>query len=79
MCESSVTLAECPGLGRVRLCNCGCVQLNLGPVTIRLEPAALSQAAAMLQAALENQERLQSKSQSDSIAPEWLSPGTLVN
>ena len=79
MCESNVILANTAGLGQVRLCSCGCVHLNLGPVTIRLEPAALAQAAAMLQTAAEKQKRMRSQNNSDAKAFEQMAPGTLVN
>lgn len=79
MCANSVILAECPGLGHVRLCSCGCVQLNLGPVTIRLEPAALGQAAALLQSAAQSHQRLASERESAMQAAEWSSSNHLVH
>jgi hypothetical protein len=79
MCESNVTLAEYPGLGRVRLCSCGCAQLSLGPITIRLEPAALGQAANMLQSAFEKQQSLQRQNNTDALPPDWSSAGKLVH
>lgn len=43
MHDINVILADHPGLGRVRLCECNSVHVSLGPVTLNLEPAAFDQ------------------------------------
>jgi hypothetical protein len=53
MNDINVILAECPGLGRIRLCGCDAVHLSLGPVTITLAPDAFVQAAVLVRHALD--------------------------
>jgi hypothetical protein len=53
MNDINVILAECPGLGRIRLCGCDTVHLSLGPVTITLAPDAFVQAAVLVRHALD--------------------------
>jgi hypothetical protein len=48
MKDVNVILAEHPGLGRVCLCECNSVHVNIGPITLNLEPAAFLQMAALL-------------------------------
>ena len=74
MCQSVVTLAESAGFGSGRQCSCGCIQLNLGPVMIRLQPEALVQAIALLQAA--EQKRLLRKQ--DTLS-DWPSTNGLLH
>ncbi len=53
MDEINVVLADCPGLGRVRLCECNSIHLTIGPVAMNLAPAAFAQAAALIRSAIE--------------------------
>lgn len=53
MKDVNVILADCPGLGRIRLCGCDSVHLSLGPVTITLAPDAFVQAAVLVRHAME--------------------------
>jgi hypothetical protein len=53
MHEINVILAEVPGLGRVRLCECNSIHVSVGPVTINLEPAAFKQMASLVASATE--------------------------
>jgi hypothetical protein len=53
MDEIDVLLADCPGLGRVKLCECNSVHLTLGPVTVNLEPEAFAQAATLIRNAMD--------------------------
>ena len=46
-------LADCPGLGRVRLCDCNSVHLTIGPVTVSLAPEAFLQTATLMRKAVE--------------------------
>jgi|GEM_PF-1886073 len=71
MCQSRVTLADCPGLGSIRLCSCGCIQLTLGPVTVRLQPEALAQTSVLLQMAEHKYARLEREQQTGSQADDW--------
>jgi hypothetical protein len=48
-----VILAECEGLGRVRLCECNSIHLTIGPVTLHLEKEALAQTTILLNSAME--------------------------
>lgn len=41
-------LAEHPGLGRIRICDCSAIHVNVGPITINLEPEAFFQIASMM-------------------------------
>ena len=51
--DIDVILADQPGLGRVRLCECNSIHLNIGPVTINLAADAFAQTAILLQDAME--------------------------
>lgn len=46
-----VILADLPGLGRIRLCECNSIQVRIGPVTINLEPSAFHQMADLMASA----------------------------
>lgn len=76
MCKSTETLAEVAGLGRVLTCSCGSVHLNLGPVTIRLDAAALTQLAGMTAVAASRQ---QQRTDTPDAALEALTPSHLLN
>ncbi len=41
-------LANYPGLGRIRLCECNSIHLSIGPVTLNLDPAAFMQMATLV-------------------------------
>jgi len=45
MKEFDMILADTPGFGRVRLCECNVVHLSIGPVTITLALEAFRQTA----------------------------------
>lgn len=45
------SLAETNGLGYVRVCSCGSINLNIGAVTLHIEPDTFLRAATMLQQA----------------------------
>jgi hypothetical protein len=51
MHDINVILAELPGLGRVRLCECNSVHVSVGPVTINLEASAFQQLAHLVASA----------------------------
>ena len=53
MDKEKVVLADVPGLGRIHLCECEAIHLNIGPVTINLAPAAFAQTAIMIRQAME--------------------------
>jgi hypothetical protein len=53
MHDINVILAELPGLGKVRLCECNSVHLSIGPVTINLEAGAFQQMANLVASATE--------------------------
>jgi hypothetical protein len=53
MDDINVILADYPGLGRVRLCECNSIHLSIGPVTMNLSPEAFAQAAALVRNAME--------------------------
>jgi hypothetical protein len=58
MQEGKVILAEHPGLGKIFGCSCGAIHVNVGPVTINLEPEAFAQLTVLMNAALEHHVRL---------------------
>lgn len=53
MSDINIILADRPGLGRVRLCECSSIHVSLGPVTINLEPQAFAQTVEMLREAID--------------------------
>lgn len=53
MSDINIILADRPGLGRVRLCECNSIHISLGPVTINLEPSAFAQAAGLMREAMD--------------------------
>ncbi len=53
MDDISVILADHPGLGRVRLCECNSIHLSIGPLTISLAPEAFAQTAILIRNAME--------------------------
>jgi hypothetical protein len=53
MKNSNVLLAEHPGLGRIRICECDAIHVNIGPITINLEPSAFLQMTSMMCSAME--------------------------
>jgi hypothetical protein len=53
MHDVNVILADQSGLARVRLCECNSIHLNVGPVTLNLEPAAFMQMASLMRNAVE--------------------------
>jgi len=57
-------LAE-SGLARVDACECGLIQIHIGAITLRMEPAALDQFVSTLEQAL----RAQAKRRFDESAP----------
>ena len=48
MNEVRVVLAEELGLGRIHLCECNSIHVNLGPVTVNLSPEAFTKMANMV-------------------------------
>ena len=48
---STASLAETNGVGNVRLCDCGSVNLNIGAATLHIAPDAFLRVAAMVQQA----------------------------
>ncbi|WP_446744493.1 hypothetical protein [Silvibacterium acidisoli] len=54
MSDINVILAKRSGTGTIRLCGCNCIHLNLGPVTINMEPEMFAQAAILMQQAMES-------------------------
>ena len=47
------TLAEHHGLGFVRVCDCGAINLNIGLVTLHLDPETFLKTSALLRQAAE--------------------------
>ena len=54
MKEDRVVLADRPGLGKIFCCGCGAIHVNVGPVTINLEPQTFAQLTALMNIALEH-------------------------
>ncbi len=50
---ANTTLAEQYGLGSVRICDCGSLNLNIGHVTLHLDPEAFLKTAVLLRQAAE--------------------------
>jgi hypothetical protein len=48
MKDVNIILADLPGLGRVRMCECNSIHVSIGPVTLNLEPAAFLQMATLM-------------------------------
>ncbi len=53
MDDINVILADQPGLGRVRLCECNSIHLSIGPLTVSLAPEAFAQTAILIRNAME--------------------------
>lgn len=53
MKDVNVILADLPGLGRIRLCECNSVHVSVGPVTLNLELAAFLQMTNLMCGAME--------------------------
>ncbi|MBB6143167.1 hypothetical protein HNQ77_001111 [Silvibacterium bohemicum] len=53
MDDINVILADHPGLGRVRLCECNSIHLSIGPVTVNLAPDVFAQTAILIRNAME--------------------------
>lgn len=53
MRDMNLILAERHGLGCVRICECGSLNLNIGLVTLHLDPEAFLKTAALLRQAAE--------------------------
>ncbi len=49
----NVILADYPGLGRVRLCECNSIHLSVGPITVCLSAEAFAQTAILIRNAME--------------------------
>lgn len=65
MNDINVILADRPGLGRVRLCECNSIHLSIGPVTINLEPDAFAQAVRLMRDAMDQLEEIAGSMQAD--------------
>lgn len=73
MKDDKVVLADRPGLGKIFCCGCGAIHVNVGPVTINLEPQAFAQLTALMNTALEHQaylERAQANKSAAAIPPQ---------
>ncbi len=53
MHDVQVVLADHPGFGRIRLCECDSIHVSVGPVTLNLEPTAFLQLATLICLAVE--------------------------
>ncbi len=53
MKDINIILADQPGLGRIRLCECNSIHVSVGPVTLNLEPAAFLQMTTLMCGAME--------------------------
>ncbi len=51
MKDKNVALAEDPGVGFVRMCECGSINLNIGVVTLHLDPETFLRSTALTQQA----------------------------
>lgn len=67
MQERKIILADLPGLGRIMACSCGAIHVNVGPVTLNLDPQAFAQLTALMNTALEQQAH-QSRAKADNSA-----------
>ena len=54
MNDINIVLAERSGIGAARLCGCDCIHLRIGPVTISMTPDMFSQAAQLMNEAMES-------------------------
>ena len=68
MSASQKSLHEQPGVGSVRLCECGGINLNVGAVTLHLDAAAFLQTALMLRQAADRYVAI--KSAANFVAPD---------
>ncbi len=72
MKDEKVVLADRQGLGKIFCCPCGAIHVNVGPVTINLEPQAFAQLTALMNTALMHrayQERAEASKSAAKVAP----------
>ena len=74
MHDINVILAELPGLGRVRLCECNSVHLSIGPVTLNLEFVAFQQMAELMVSATKQLEKIRESQDDEREMTRMLSP-----
>jgi hypothetical protein len=74
MHDINVILAELPGLGRIRLCECNSVHLSIGPITLNLELAAFQQMAELMVSATEQLEKIRESQDGEREITRMLSP-----
>lgn len=72
MNDINVILAEYPGLGRVRLCECNSIHLAVGPVTVNLSVEAFAQMAMLVRNAMEQLSEIADVKTEDSNCPRVL-------
>lgn len=65
MKDVNLVLADLPGLGRVRMCSCNAIHLNIGPVTLNLQPEAFAQATTLMNMAMAKLAQIESAKASD--------------
>ena len=53
MNDINIILADLPGLGRIRICECNSIHVSIGPVTINLTPEAFAQAVTLMRDAMD--------------------------
>ncbi len=58
MNDINVVLAERPGLGRIRLCECDSIHVSVGPITLNLAPVAFAQMTELMRTALDQLVRI---------------------
>jgi len=53
MHDINIVLADRPGLGRIRVCECNSVHVSIGPVTINLEPTVFEHFSTLMATAVD--------------------------
>lgn len=66
MKDVELVLAEQTGFGRIYICGCNSIHMNVGPVTVNLSPEAFGQMAIMVRKAMEELNQIASLMDGDS-------------
>ena len=74
MKDVNVVLADIPGFGRAQLCECNCVHLTIGPVTLNMEAGAFAQSATLIRDAMDRLTKILDAKNSAAETPQFTLP-----
>ncbi len=74
MHDVNLVLADHPGLGRIRLCECNSIHVSVGPVTLNLDPIAFVQMATLMSNAVEQLSEIRKSREAEANPLQRLGP-----